>query len=317
MVQYLIKRITTMIVVLWMAATLAYFTVHVTPGDTASALLISVYGEEAVSEENMKKVQEKFDLNRSIQEQYLEWLGNLLTGNLGISYQYQKPVFDLLKARLPNTILLGSASFLISILISIPLGILSALNQNKLIDHSSRLVMMLFSSFPSFWIALLMIYLFSIHLKILPVSGMNHFNSIILPALTLSFGMTATTTRMMRASMLDAMGQDYIFVAKAKGLKQNKIIIRHVLRNAIPPVITVLGLQIGHILGGAVVIENLFSWPGIGGLLVDSISAKDLPMIEGCVLVIAFGYALINLIVDILYTCVNPKVRYLEGKKSA
>ena len=145
---------------------------------------------------------------------------------------------------------------------------------------------------------------------------MDSPQSIVLPALTLSLGMIATTTRMMRASMLDVMSQDYIWVAKAKGLTRNKIIVRHILRNAIPPIISVLGLQIGHILGGAVVIENIFSWPGVGGLFIDAINAKDMPMIEGCVLVIAFGYAAINLVVDIIYAAINPEIRYSgEAKK--
>ena len=218
--------------------------------------------------------------------------------------------------RLPNTLKLGFTAFVFSVVIAIPLGIISALKHNKLFDHMSRIFVLITSSFPAFWVAIVLIIVCSLKLKLFPVSGMDSPKSIVLPALTLSLGMIATTTRMMRASMLDVMGQDYIWVAKAKGLTRNKIIVRHILRNAIPPIIAVLGLQIGHILGGAVVIENIFSWPGVGGLFIDAINAKDMPMIEGCVLVIAFGYAAINLVVDIIYAAINPEIRYSgEAKK--
>jgi len=313
MIQYIIKRLVIILLVLWMVATTVYFTMHVTPGDTANAIIVAVYGEDAVSEETLAKVRHKYDLNRSVSVQYFEWLGNVFKGELGTSYKYNLPVSYMLQVRLPNTLLLGFTAFLISVIVSIPFGITSALQHNRFIDHFSRFSTLMLSSFPSFWIALLMIIVFSINLKVLPVSGMSGFKSIIMPALTLSIGMTATTTRMMRSSMLDVMGQDYISVARSKGLKKDQIIIRHALRNAFPPIITVMGLQIGHILGGAVIIENIFSWPGIGGLFIDSINAKDLPMMEGCVLIMALGYALINLIVDMIYVGIDPRIKYSGG----
>lgn len=315
MLKYIIKRIVIVFGILWMVATMTYFTVHVTPGDTATAILYSVGGENAVSPENLEHVRNKFDLNRPIHEQYLEWVTNAFKMEFGTSYKYGKPVSYMLKLRLPNTIKLGLTAFLISVIIAIPLGIISALKHNKFVDHLSRIFTLLASSFPAFWIALVFIIIFSIKLKLFPVSGMDSAKSIVLPAVTLSLGMMAATTRMMRSSMLDVMGQDYIWVAKAKGLRRNEIIWSHILRNAMPPIITVLGLQIGHILGGAVVIENIFSWPGVGGLFIDAINAKDMPMIEGCVLVIAFGYAIINLVVDIIYACIDPRLKYSgEGK---
>lgn len=315
MLKYIIKRIVIVFGILWMVATMTYFTVHVTPGDTATAILYSVGGENAVSPENLEHVRNKFDLNRPIHEQYLEWVTNAFKMEFGTSYKYGKPVSYMLKLRLPNTIKLGLTAFLISVVIAIPLGIISSLKHNKLVDHLSRIFTLLASSFPAFWIALVFIIIFSIKLKLFPVSGMDSAKSIVLPAVTLSLGMMAATTRMMRSSMLDVMGQDYIWVAKAKGLRRNEIIWSHILRNAMPPIITVLGLQIGHILGGAVVIENIFSWPGVGGLFIDAINAKDMPMIEGCVLVIAFGYAIINLVVDIIYACIDPRLKYSgEGK---
>ena len=248
--------------------------------------------------------------------QYLEWLKDVATGHLGTSYKYDKPVLQMLAVRVLNTIVLGGAAFLLSVIIALPIGILSALRHNGILDHGVRGFVLLTSSFPSFWIALILIIIFSIRLKLLPVSGMTGAASIVLPAVTLSVGMIATTTRMMRSSMLDVLGQDYITVAKLKGLKPGKIVWGHAIRNAIPPIVTVLGLQIGHILGGAVIVENIFSWPGIGALFIDAVNAKDLPMIEGCVLLITFGYAIVNVIVDIIYACIDPRVRYTGGERA-
>lgn len=316
MTKYLIRRVLMVVGVLWMVATLTYFTVHVTPGDTATAVIYELYGEGAVNTENLERVREKYDLNESIFKQYANWVKNAFTGNFGTSYRYNKPVSYMIGLRLPNTLKLGITAFIFSVIVAIPLGVLSALQHNKLLDHLSRIFVLITSSFPGFWVAIVLIIICAIKLKLFPVNGMDGVRSIVLPALTLSIGMIATTTRMMRASMLDVMSQDYIWVAKAKGLTRNKIIVRHILRNAIPPIISVLGLQIGHILGGAVVIENIFSWPGVGGLFIDAINAKDMPMIEGCVLVIAFGYAAINLVVDIIYAAINPEIRYSgEAKK--
>ena len=316
MTKYIIRRILMVVGVLWMVATLTYFTVHVTPGDTATAVIYELYGEDAVNTENLERVREKYDLNESIFKQYANWVKNAFTGNFGTRYRYNKPVSYMIGLRLPNTLKLGLTAFIFSVLVAIPLGVLSALQHNKLLDHLSRIFVLITSSFPGFWVAIVLIIICAIKLKLFPVNGMDGVRSIVLPALTLSIGMIATTTRMMRASMLDVMSQDYIWVAKAKGLTRNKIIVRHILRNAIPPIISVLGLQIGHILGGAVVIENIFSWPGVGGLFIDAINAKDMPMIEGCVLVIAFGYAAINLVVDIIYAAINPEIRYSgEAKK--
>ena len=314
MIKYMIKRCGIVLIVLWLVATLTYFMVHVTPGDMATAILVSVYGEDAVSEESIQNAREKFDLDRPVHEQYLDWLKDVFTGNLGTSYKYNKPVAEMMAIRLPNTLYLGGIAFLLSVVIAIPLGILSSLYHNKWPDHCIRGFVLLTSSFPGFWIALVLIILMSIKLKLFPVSGMAGPSSVVLPAVTLAVGMIATTTRMMRSGMLDVLGQDYMDVARLKGLKQSRIIWRHAIRNAIPPIITVLGLQIGHLLGGAVIVENIFAWPGVGGLFIDAVNGRDLPMIEGCVLLITFGYAMINVIVDILYAWIDPRIKYAGGK---
>lgn len=311
--KYILRRIIAIFFVLWAVATLTYFTVHVTPGDTATAILIERDGIEAVNDETLNFIRTKFDLDRPIIVQYFEWMINVFKGDFGTSYRYNMPVKNMLAIRLPNTLLLGGTACFISLLIALPLGIISALKHNKILDHLSRIVTLFLSSFPGFWLAIMGIILFSLILNLLPTSGMNSANSIILPALTLSVGMTAATTRMLRSSMLDVLNQDYMLVARSKGLSRNSVIIHHGFRNAIPPIITIVGLQIGHILGGAVVIENIFAWPGIGDLFINAINSKDLPMIEGCVILISFGYAFINLIVDIIYACIDPRVKYTGG----
>ena len=259
MVKFIVKRLATIIIVLWAVATLTYFMVHVTPGDTASAIVISVYGQEFVTPEIVSAVSMKYDLDRPIVVQYLDWLVGAMKLDFGISYRYNMPVKDLLMARLPNTLRLGFLAFVISSVIGIPLGIISALRQNKFIDHFTRVTSLLVGSFPGFWTALMLIIIFSLRLGLFPTSGMEKPSSIVLPAVTLSLGMMASTTRMMRASMLEVQRQDYMIVAKSKGIKKSAVMSRHAFRNALPTVITVMGLQIGHILGGSVLVESVFA----------------------------------------------------------
>ena len=314
MAKYILKRLVTVLLVLWAASTLTYFTVHVTPGDMVRAIVVQTYGEEYVNEEVLANVRTRFDLDKPVIEQYANWLWDIFHFDFGISYQYNMPVEQLLAARIPNTLKLGAVAFMLATLVGIPLGILSAIKQNKFFDHITRIFTLAAGSFPSFWIALMVIILFSLKLHWFPTSGMESANSIVLPALTLAIGMVATTTRMVRTSMLDVLRQDYMVVAKSKGIRKSRVMWAHAFRNAVPSIITVLGLQIGHILGGAVLIENVFAWPGVGNLLNQAISSKDLPMVEGCVILIAFGYASVNLLVDIIYACVDPRVKYMEGK---
>ena len=314
MAKWIFKRFVTILIVLWSVATLTYFMVHVTPGDTASAIIISVYGEEFVTDDIVAAVSKKYDLDRPVIVQYLDWLWKAVRFDFGISYRYNMPVSRLLRARLPNTLRLGLLAFLISSVIGIPLGIVSALRQNKFVDHFTRVTSLLVGSFPGFWMALMLIIFFSLRLGLFPTSGMERPSSIVLPAVTLSLGMMASTTRMMRASMLEVQRQDYMVVAKSKGIRRGAVLTRHGFRNALPTVITIMGLQIGHILGGSVLVESIFAWPGVGELFNSAMSAKDLPMLEGCVILITFGYALANLLVDIVYALLDPRVKYQEAK---
>ncbi|MCR5582163.1 MAG: ABC transporter permease [Eggerthellaceae bacterium] len=316
--KYLVRRFLTIFIVLWAVATLTYLLVHISPGDAAELIIIQTYGPEAVSPENLQAVSQKFDLDRPFIVQYGDWLAGVFTGNLGISYKYNAPVADMIAARLPNTVYLGVVSLLISIVLGIPFGIISAIHRNGVIDHVTRLITLFLSSFPGFWVGLMLVVVFAIQLKMFPTSGMNRVDSVVLPAITLSIGTTASITRMMRTSMLDVLGQEYITVARAKGLARRRIVLTHALRNALPPIITVIALSVGHILGGAVVIETIFAWPGVGDLFNNAVLAKDIPMMEGCVLLIAFGYAFANLVADIVYACIDPRVkRGLQASASA
>lgn len=315
--KFILKRVALIIFVLWAVATMVFFLVHVTPGDVAEAILIQTRGTEAVTQETLDAVRQKFDLDRSIFEQYASWLMSAVQGDFGISYRYNMPVSDMLAARLPNTVLLGTVALVISLVIGIPLGIASALKHNGVLDHAVRVIVLVLSSFPGFWVAIMLVMIFSILLGVLPTSGMGTPQSIVLPALTLSIASIAQTTRMMRTSMLDVLGQDYMTVAKAKGMSRRDAIVRHGLRNAIPPVVTLVALQVGHILGGAVVIESIFAWPGLGDLLINAVNAKDTPMIEGCTMLIAFGYAFFNLVADIVYAAIDPRVKYVDSSNKS
>jgi len=315
MLKFIGKRMLTILFVLWAVSTLTYFAVHITPGDMARAIVVQVYGEEFVNEEVLQAVRNRFDLDRPVVAQYWDWLVNIFRFNFGTSYQYNMPVISLLKIRVPNTLKMGGLAFLISSAISIPLGILCAIRQNKLLDHLTRLFTLAAGSFPGFWVAIMLIIVFALKLHLLPTSGADVPEGIILPALTLAISMTASTTRMTRTCVLDVLRQDYMVTADSKGITRRRIISAHALRNAIPSVITMLGLQVGHIIGGSVLVENVFAWPGVGNLLNQAISGKDVPMIEGCVIMITFSYAFMNLVVDIVYALLDPRVKYQEGGK--
>jgi peptide/nickel transport system permease protein len=196
---------------------------------------------------------------------------------------------------------------------ALPLGMYSAFKRNTLWDHAGRLAALFAVSMPGFWLGMVLIIVFSIKLDLLPVTGYGSMAHLVLPCLTLGAGMSAVTMRMMRSSMLEVMGQDYITTARSKGLSEAAVFRGHAFKNALLPVITVAGLQFGHLLGGAVIVETVFGWPGLGKLLVDSILARDMPMIQGCILLVASAYALVNLLVDFLYALIDPRIRYREG----
>lgn len=242
-------------------------------------------------------------------DQYLTFLTGTVKGDWGISIYDRVSVLEHIAERYLPTVVLSVAALFVALSISIPLGVFSALRRYSLYDSASMFLALLGISMPNFWLGPLMILLFSIHLGWLPVSGMENPLGIILPAITMGAALAAMLSRMVRASMLEVLHQDYIRTARTKGLKERHVILKHALRNALNPVITIVGLQIGALLAGAVVTEKIFAWPGLGSLLIESIQRRDYPLVQGCIMVIAIGYVLINTLTDLLYRVVDPRVR--------
>ena len=313
MIAYIIKRILLMILII-IAASIAVFSImHLVPGDAADIIARQRYGPEA-TDNTIDIIRQELGLDRPLHIQFFEWSGRLVQGDLGISYTSGKPVLDEITKRLPATMQLTLASMFISLVIAIPLGMASAIKHHTIIDDMSMFGALLGVSIPNFWLGLILIMFFSVNLGWLPVYGHGSFFHLILPSITLGTGLAAMTTRMMRSNMLEELEKDYIRTAEGKGLGRLGI-SRHAAKNALIPVVTIIGLQLGGLVEGAVVVEVVFAWPGIGSLLVDSIFARDFPVLQGCILFIAAIYAGVNLIVDISYAFLDPGIQY--GRKKA
>ncbi|WP_292388147.1 ABC transporter permease [Methanosarcina sp. UBA5] len=311
--KYLLKRAGFMILTLFAVCALTFFLMNVIPGGTAELVLkhTLVGLEDSVSKEQVNQISSRYNLDDPLYIQFFRWIKEaIVTGDIGTSYVFKKPVLYLLALRLPATIQLAGVSMVIAILAGVSMGIYSALKENRISDHILRIVTLFGVSMPGFWVALLLILIFSLKLKLAPVAGYGSLENLFLPAAALSLHSVAAVMRVTRISMLETLGQEYIRFAKAKGLPLWKIVSRHALKNAMLPVITVIGFQMGSLLGGAVVIEKIFAWPGIGSLLVDSISARDLPVVQGCVLAIVTMFLFVHFLVDMLYTHLDPRIRY-------
>ncbi len=263
--------------------------------------------------ENMRRT---LGLDKPLHEQYWTFLKGLATGDLGDSIQTEGPVVRMVLERFPATLQLTLASMLAAVLIAFPLGVMSAVKQGSSIDQSSRFLSLLGISIPNFWLGPMLIIIFSLKLDIFPVSGRRGISYYILPAVTLGTAMAAILTRMIRASLLEIIRSDYIITARSKGVSEKVVVLKHALRNSLIPVITVIGLQFGALLGGSIITEKIFSWPGIGSLLISAISQRDYPVVQGCVLLISFSYVLVNLLTDITYGFLDPRVRILTSKSS-
>ena len=297
------------VVVMLGVSLISFSLVFFAPGNPAVAIIGAEIGEEPAIEEIEFFFQEH-GLNAPLFTQCVQWLYMITHGDLGTSFRTEEPVLVEFIDRFPATLELAIAAMFIAILISIPLGILSAMKQNTVLDHGSRFVALWGVSMPNFWLGLLLILFFSVKLDWFPCFGYGSIEYLILPAITLGTGMTASLMRLMRASMLEVLRQDYVRTARAKGLVERVVIWKHVFKNALIPVVTVMGMQVGHLLAGAVIVETIFAWPGVGKFLVDAIYARDYPVIQGFILVIALFFVLSNLAVDILYTYLDPRIRY-------
>ena len=306
MIRYIAKRILMMIPVLLGVILVVFIMNHIADGDPARMLA----GENA-SEEAVEAIREELGLNDPLPVQFFNYVKGIVTEfDLGTSYQTKRPVIDELMDRFPTTATLAFLCMIISAVVGIGLGIISAVKQNTLIDHLSTGLALFGVSMPAFWAGLMLILLFSIYLGWLPVQGLDAgWVSWVLPTITSSMAGMATITRMTRSSMLEVICQDYIVTARAKGLNERVIIIKHALKNALIPIITVLGIQLGIMLGGAVLTETVFSIPGLGKYMVDSIKNRDYPVVQGGVLLLALVFSLVNLLVDIIYAYVDPRIK--------
>lgn len=308
---YLLKRLSYLIPVMFGISIITFGLIRLAPGDPAE-LILRQGGIEPTKEE-VEALREELGLNAPVPLQYLRWLINVLHLDLGKSYYTGEPVAKEILARFPATLELAGAAIALVVLLALPAGILAALYRQAATDHLMRLIAILGASLPGFWLGLLLIYLFAVKLKLLPVMGRGGLEHLILPAATLSFGMAATYARLLRASMLEVLGQDYITVAWAKGLNKKEIVLRHALKNALLPPVTMLGLSFGHLLGGTVIIETVFAWPGVGKFCLEAIFNRDYPVVQAYALFMAVVFVLANLVVDLSYRLLDPRVEVEES----
>lgn len=304
MYKYVIKRLLMLIPVIIGITFLVFFILSLTPGDPVKIMLGDMATEEA-----KEALREELGLNDPLLVQYGNYMLGLVRGNLGTSYSTKRDVATDIWDRFPVTFILAVCSMTISVIIAIPVGIISATKQYSFTDNVSMIACLLGVSVPNFWLGLMLMLLFSVRLNLLPSMGADGWKNFILPSLTLGVGGAANIARMTRSSMLEVIRQDYIRTAKAKGVSKGKIIRKHALKNAMMPVITIIGLQFGLYLGGAILTETVFTMPGTGRLMLDGIRAKDTPVVLGCITVFAILYGLVNLIVDLLYGFLDPRIR--------
>ncbi len=312
MLRYTFQRLIFMIPVALLVSFIAFMLIHLIPGDPARVLL----GEDATPQ-NVAALQQELGLNKPLLQQFALWLWQAAHGNLGESIRLQQPVTQALTQRLPVTIELGVASLIFSLVLAIPLGVYSATHRNSWVEWLVNISSLVGTAIPSFVLALMLIFLFAVVLHPFPPGGyvplmddpLNNLRDLVLPMITLGTGAVAVNLRQIRASMTEVLEQDYVRTARAKGLSDRRVNYVHALRNALVPLTTIVGLQIGAILGGAFVIETIFLWPGVGALAIQSIFSKDYPVVQGIVLLVAFSYMLTNLLVDFSYAFFDPRIR--------
>ena len=302
--RFILRRFAMLIPVLVGVSLTAFLILHLAPGDPARLMA----GVEA-SQEDVDMLRHKFGLDRPLPVQYAMFVKGLVTGEL-MSLRFESPAMEIILPKLKNTLILACASIVVAVVLGVTAGVLSATHRKSWIDYTATILSLFGISMPVFWWGLLLMLLFSVKLMWLPSGGMGTFRHIILPAVVLGTASTGIIARMTRSSMLDVLRQDYITTAAAKGLTRRLVVNRHALRNALIPTVTVVGLQFGQLLAGAVLTETVFTWPGIGRLLVTSILARDLPVVQATLVIIALLFVFVNLAVDILYAVLDPRIRY-------
>jgi ABC-type dipeptide/oligopeptide/nickel transport system permease component len=305
MSRFLIRRLLLTIPVLLGVATLVFSLIHLIPGDPVQAML----GDNATPED-ITAMRERLGLNRPLPAQYASFMRGALTGDLGRSLRTNQDVAAAIAERMPATFELAFASMLVAVLIAIPLGIIAAVWAGTTIDHAATTIALIGISMPTFWLGPLLAIIFSVSLGWLPVSGRGTLAHLVLPAITLGAPLAAVLARITRASVLEELRELYVLAARARGVSRTGAVLKHAFRNSLIPIVTVLGLQFGAVLTGAVITETIFGWPGVGRLLIQSISTRDYPAVQGCILLIAVTYVSMNLIVDVLYGFLDPRIRY-------
>lgn len=306
--RYVARRVLLLIPTVFGISFIAFCLANLAPGDPAQAYLTRILGQPAPTSAIIR-MRHQLGLDRPLMVQYGDWLVHAAKGDLGRSYSTHGPVVAEIRHRLPYTLELAIPAALLALLIALPSGVISALYRNRLPDHVMRVVSLGGASVPSFWLALLLMLFFAVHLSLVPVAGRGGLDSYFLPVLTLALPTAAVLARFTRSTMLEALGEDYVRTARAKGLPGRLVVARHALRNAMIPVVTDFGTRLGHLIAGTVIVETIFVWPGLGKLTLDAVTDRDFPMIQGVVLFAGLAIAFINLVVDLSYTAIDARVR--------
>lgn len=305
MLWYFLRRLLLTIPVLVGVATLVFALIHLVPGDPAQSML-----GEAAAAEDVAKLRARLGLDRPLAVQYAAFMRGLANGDLGTSLRYDTPVSEEIRARLPQTARLALAAMAVAVALAIPLGIVAAVFRGTAVDHAAMTLALAGISMPNFWLGPLLAILFAVKLGWLPVSGSGDWRHLVLPAVTLGAALAAILARMTRASLLEELRELYVLAARARGLSRARAVLRHAFRNSLIPVVTIVGLQFGAVLTGAIITETIFAWPGIGRLLVQAIGFRDYPLVQGCILFISVTYVAANLLTDLTYGVLDPRIRY-------
>ncbi len=305
MLSFLVRRILLTIPVLLGVATLVFSLIHIIPGDPVQSML-----GDGASPESVNELRARLGLDRPLYAQYISFLNGAAHGNLGTSLRTSEPVTTAIVDRLPATFELAAAAMLVAIVIAIPLGVIAAVGAGTFVDHIATTLALVGISMPNFWLGPLLAIVFAVELGWLPVSGRGTFAQLVLPAVTLGAPLAAVLARMTRASVIDELRELYVMAARARGVSRARAVLKHAFRNSLIPIVTVLGLQLGAVLTGAVITETIFAWPGVGRLLIQSIGFRDYPLVQGCILLIALTYVSMNLLTDLAYGLLDPRIRY-------
>jgi ABC-type dipeptide/oligopeptide/nickel transport system permease component len=304
-IRYISLRLLFALPALWLILTMVFLLAHIVPGDPVAQML----GEGARAED-LDQLRHTLGLDQSLPVQYERYIGRVLHGNLGESFRFQQPVTEVVLSHYPATLELAVVALVVCAAIGIPAGMLAAQRRGSSTDHSIGVLTLFGLSVPNFALGPVLILIFSVILGVLPVSGRGGLGHLVLPAVTLGAALAAILTRMVRASVIEELSSDYVRTARANGLSESAVLFRHAFRNALIPILTIVGLQFGTLLAGAIVTETIFSWPGIGRLAVQAIESRDYPLLQGCILLIAVSYVVANLLTDLVYAAVDPRVRF-------